>query len=53
MTISDILLVGRETFFIGQDGIIKDVCVRQIRHKPHIEMVERCLRAEIEKQGGV
>ena len=39
---------GRETFFIGKDGIIKGVCTRQLNHKAHLALVESCLKVEIE-----
>lgn len=39
---------GRETFFIGRDGIIKGVCTKQLNHKAHLALIESCLRVETE-----
>lgn len=43
-----ISMTGRETFFIGRDGIIKGVCTKQLNHKAHLALIEACLKVETE-----
>ncbi|KAJ9116470.1 hypothetical protein QFC22_004912 [Naganishia vaughanmartiniae] len=38
------LIDGRETFFIGKDGIVKDVCDKMIDWNSHTQMVEKQLK---------